>query len=127
MNEVRFMMEVARRMRWARQKRGLTQREVARRTFISPTAYIAYEKGRVSPSITYVMQLCEALGCSIETFIGAQWHDADRALSTELAGLGLDAEAIAAMEDHREMIPALSRMIKHKDFWNMLERMCGGR
>ena len=127
MNEARFMMEVARRMRWARQQRGLTQKEVARKTFISPTAYITYEKGRVSPSIAYVMQLCETLGCSIETFIGAQWKEADKALSTELAGLGFDAEAIAAMKDHREMIPALSRMIKHKDFWNMLERMGGGR
>ncbi len=53
-----------------RQKRGLSQRDVATRLGCSPNVYSRYERNERQPSIEVLIGLSEILGVSVDFIIG---------------------------------------------------------
>lgn len=62
--------EYARR---ARVRAGITIKKLSEMTGIAPNTIIYFEKGRSDPSINNVEILADALGLSIDDYIGHHW------------------------------------------------------
>lgn len=58
------------RLRELRQKKGLTQRELAKRLGISPSAVGMYEQGRREPENSLLSELCRILDTTTDYLIG---------------------------------------------------------
>lgn len=58
-------MDISKKIRAARRKKGLSQRELGLKTGISLGAIQGYEQGRYKPKIEQLTRLSEALGISI--------------------------------------------------------------
>ncbi len=56
--------------RAAREQLGLTQVEVAKLMDLSPIVYNRLERGRMLPSVTTLVRLCETLKASPEVLLG---------------------------------------------------------
>lgn len=61
-------IDIGHRLRVLREERGLTQRELARASRLSPNALSQIERGRVSPSVSTLNRLAAALGVPISIF-----------------------------------------------------------
>jgi len=57
-------------MRESRETRGMSQSELARRTKTSQEAISDYERGVHVPSIYIALDLADALGMSLEEYLG---------------------------------------------------------
>lgn len=63
-------MTVGEAMRAAREKAGLTQSKLSAITGISPTSLNQYEKDKYLPRIDAAEMLADALGISIDEYVG---------------------------------------------------------
>ena len=52
-----------------RQKKGLTQKDLAKMLSICPQAVSKWERGRALPDLTYINELAVCLDCSIEELL----------------------------------------------------------
>ena len=59
-------MAVSDRLKTAREKKGLTQREVAREIGVSQPAYCNFESGYKVPSLVIAKSISNVLGVSID-------------------------------------------------------------
>lgn len=59
-------MDAARIIRIAREKSGLSKRELARRAGTSPAAIVKYESGQMSPTVDTLNRIVEVAGWRIE-------------------------------------------------------------
>lgn len=59
-------MAVSDRLKTAREKKGLTQREVARAIGVSQPAYCQFESGYKIPSLAVAKSISNALGVTID-------------------------------------------------------------
>lgn len=59
-------MAVAQRLKEAREKKGLTQREMARAIGVSQPAYCQFESGYKIPSLAVAKSISNALGVTID-------------------------------------------------------------
>jgi transcriptional regulator with XRE-family HTH domain len=60
--------QVSRNIKSVRQKRGLTQEEIAKNMSISKPTYIQIENNPFKQSITKLIELSDVLDCSIDEF-----------------------------------------------------------
>lgn len=60
--------QVSRNIKAVRQKRGLTQEEIAKNMSISKPTYVQIENNPFNQSIVRLTELADALGCSIDEF-----------------------------------------------------------
>jgi transcriptional regulator with XRE-family HTH domain len=65
-------VDVARRLRQLRESEQISMRELARRSGLSANALSMIERGRVSPSVSTLYKIAEALGVSITRFFGEE-------------------------------------------------------
>ena len=56
-----------------RRERGMTQKELARRLGISPSAVGMYEQGRREPDSTLLSRLASVLECSTDELLGTDY------------------------------------------------------
>lgn len=64
--EDRYHTDAARTLRRARQRAGISLRELARRAGTSHATLIAYESGRKAPSVATFQRILEACGFSVD-------------------------------------------------------------
>lgn len=58
-----------------RERRGITQEELARATGLSNSVYWRLEKGRYdNPPLRYLMNCALALGCSLDDLLEEEWR-----------------------------------------------------
>lgn len=79
-------MDAARIICAARERSGLSKRELARRAGTSPAAIVKYESGQVSPTVDTLGRVLAAAGWEIETSLSAR-QPADRARGEMIADL----------------------------------------
>ena len=77
------MSELGQKIREARKEKGLTLVEVARSAGCSPSFVSGVERGRVSPSITTLKQIANALGVNIVDFFMPSDKDAEPVITRE--------------------------------------------
>jgi transcriptional regulator with XRE-family HTH domain len=65
-------IDVAHRLRQLRESAQISMRELARRSGLSANALSMIERGRVSPSVSTLYKIAEALGVSITRFFGEE-------------------------------------------------------
>jgi len=65
-------IDVAHRLRQLRESEQISMRELARRSGLSANALSMIERGRVSPSVSTLYKVAEALGVSITRFFGEE-------------------------------------------------------
>jgi transcriptional regulator with XRE-family HTH domain len=65
-------IDVAHRLRQLRESEQISMRELARRSGLSANALSMIERGRVSPSVSTLYKIAEALGVSITRFFGEE-------------------------------------------------------
>lgn len=58
------------RLKWMRDCRNITQREIAKQLGIKPQQYARYEKGVNAMPITYLANICRVLNISADYIIG---------------------------------------------------------
>lgn len=63
-------VDVAHRLRQLREGQEISMRELARRSGLSANALSMIERGRVSPSVSTLYKVADALGVSITSFFG---------------------------------------------------------
>lgn len=77
------MNELGEKIRKARKERGLTLVEVARSAACSPSFISGVERGKVSPSITTLKRIANALGATIVDFFMPSDHNAEPVITRE--------------------------------------------
>lgn len=77
------MDELGDKVRRARKERGLTLVEVARSAGCSPSFISGVERGKVSPSITTLKRIANALGATIVDFFMPSDHNAEPVITRE--------------------------------------------
>ncbi|MBS1846817.1 MAG: helix-turn-helix domain-containing protein [Actinobacteria bacterium] len=87
-------------LRAARQRRGLSQTQLARRANVTQPTISAYESGRREPALATLRRLIEATGCRLDTRIIDP--------SEHLRPLP-DSLVTRRLRDHREQIIATAR------------------
>ena len=65
-------IDVGERLRALREQSGLSQRALAAASSLSPNALSQIERGKVSPSVSTLNQLADALGVPITAFFGEE-------------------------------------------------------
>ncbi len=65
-------MRIAMRIKQAREKRGFSQAELARRASLTPAAISQFEAGDREPSLASLGRLANALGASTEHLMGRE-------------------------------------------------------
>lgn len=65
-------MEIARRIKLLRERKGLKQNTLANLAGVSPTYIYQLEHGEKSPTVEYLAYICDALGITLEQFFGPQ-------------------------------------------------------
>jgi transcriptional regulator with XRE-family HTH domain len=93
------------KLREARSRLGLSQRQLAERAGLSPGMLCLIERGEANPSVQSLLGLAEALGLPLASFFDEQ---SDRATPVE-AGLGLSSSC------RRMVLPAEMRPILELD------------
>jgi len=78
---------VGRRIKEARQEKGLTQEQLAERAGVSPTYISVIERGLKSPQLDTFVPVCNALGVSADTLLTDVVDAAALASSNEIAKL----------------------------------------
>ncbi len=96
-----MLRDLAARIRTQREKRGLTQSEVAQALEISPQAVSKWERGENAPDISQLVPLGELLDVSIDWLLGRR--SAPGELSYEKAGVSIDT-AMAAKARMAEIL-----------------------
>ena len=103
--------QIGQRLRIARERLGLTQNEVARRTDIRENSIGRFERGDMVPKTVSVLSLCEALLITPQWLLTGEEVGSDRALpppqglseylaSGEAASLTLDERAALTEMGH---------------------------
>lgn len=69
MNEA-LALTVAKGLRDARLRAGLTHQELAKAVGLAPEAYARMERGKRMPSLPVLASLCLTLGISVEALLG---------------------------------------------------------
>lgn len=62
-------------MRAAREKAGYTKYRLAKETGVCVSSIMNWEAGRTGPSVTAAVLVCDALGISLDEYIGRKKHD----------------------------------------------------
>lgn len=62
--------EIAQRILCAREKSGMTQREVAEQLNVKETTYANWEKGRAQPNVDTIYSLCKLFNESFDEWLG---------------------------------------------------------
>lgn len=62
--------EIGEKIRTVREKKGLTQAELAEKVHVSSSSLCRWEKGEYEPSIEFIEQICIVLGISVEELLG---------------------------------------------------------
>jgi transcriptional regulator with XRE-family HTH domain len=70
-------IDVAHRLRQLRESEQISMRELGRRSGLSANALSMIERGRVSPSVSTLYKIAEALGVSITRFFGEEPAQSD--------------------------------------------------
>jgi transcriptional regulator with XRE-family HTH domain len=99
---------ITRLVRLARQRAGLTQRELSERTGVPQPAIARLESGRASPRAATVEKLLAACGFRL-TIEPRRGEGVDRTALRELLDLTPDARARLAAEEANRVSTALSR------------------
>lgn len=66
------MEEFAKKLREAREKKELSQRDIADAIGVSQPAYQYYEKGFKTPTLFVAKRICEALDISLDYLVGLE-------------------------------------------------------
>ena len=74
--------EIAQRILCAREKNGMTQREVAERLNVKETTYANWEKGRAQPNVDTIYSLCKLFNESFDIWLGLEHSYSDFESST---------------------------------------------
>ena len=64
-NYVQSKEELGKNLRLKRERRGLTQQEVAAKLYVDRSTYAYYETGKTEPSVGTLIQLSEIFGISV--------------------------------------------------------------
>ena len=64
-NYVQSKEELGKNLRLKRERRGLTQQEVAEKLYVDRSTYAYYETGKTEPSVGTLIQLSEIFGISL--------------------------------------------------------------
>ena len=67
---IRVRKEFSSRLKAARLAAGMTQTEVARKSRVNQVTVSAYESGRIDPSLSVLVSLCEILKVSPNELLG---------------------------------------------------------
>ena len=67
-----FEKEFGQRVKAARRKEGLTQREMAEKLFVTPNTVLSWEQGRRQPNLFTVCQLAQILHVSAGYLIAGE-------------------------------------------------------
>ncbi|AEI63440.1 helix-turn-helix domain-containing protein [Corallococcus macrosporus] len=116
MNE-KLASTIGKAARVARERLGLTQVEVAGRMDLSPIVYNRLERGRMLPSVSTLVRLCETLEVSPEVLLGhgapagrararALVRDEEPASLHQLTGLARKLD-----EDQRQALLLLAKLL----------------
>src|ERR1700709_877394 len=76
-------------LRTTRERAGLSQRELARRSGVAPTLISAYENGRRTPSGDALLRLLDAAGASVEVTTSVERSRDAAAQLEQVAALGM--------------------------------------
>ena len=102
-----FMIDIGRRLHWARTSAGLSQKDLAASVGCTSKTIRRYEKSITRPDTRMLYRLATATGTSIETLIGAGERSADASPASRISegdgagGTRIARNAIA----HRSMPP----------------------
>lgn len=104
---------IDKKLKYLRQKLGISQANVAKQVFISQQAYAKYENGKAYPSNEVLLRLCELFGVSADYILGNTVHDASVHHATRIpvygnVAAGIPIEAITDIDDYEEIDSALS-------------------
>lgn len=97
------------KIRMAREARGLSQRELAKRCDLANTTISMIEKGKISPSLSTIKRILDGLSMTLADFFANQPSDSDTIFyrSTELVRLmrhhGVELRQIGADLRSRQM------------------------
>lgn len=64
-NYIQSKEELGKNLRSKRERRGLTQQEVAEKLYVDRSTYAYYETGKTEPSVGTLIQLSEIFGISV--------------------------------------------------------------
>ena len=59
----------------AREKAGLSQKELAKKMGVTPQTLSMYEKNRRNPKLSTIRKFAEAIGVTLSEIIGENWED----------------------------------------------------
>lgn len=65
---------LAKNLKALREKMGISQREVARRLQIQPTAVSAYERGEKLPTVENLIKIADFFDVSTDKILGREWR-----------------------------------------------------
>ena len=71
-------LDVPGRLRAMREARGLTQRDLARRTGLSHTTIAKIERGEISPTIASLQKIVASFNLPVTALISGEAHEAER-------------------------------------------------
>ncbi len=94
-----------------RKKLGLTQKQLAHRLHISPSALGMYEQGRRAPSGDMLVALSAELGVSIDYLLTGRDHGATREAVTLLLMMKKPGRALLEMLTEEEVRCLLDSMV----------------
>lgn len=100
-------MDAALLLRTARQRSGLSVRELARRAGTSHSTLLAYEAGRVAPTVPVLDRIVRAAGLHMEVALVADAYDEHR--GQELVDVLTLADQFPARHDAE---PARARLLR---------------
>ncbi|GIW60251.1 MAG: hypothetical protein KatS3mg087_1317 [Patescibacteria group bacterium] len=114
-NFAEFRKRLGQKFREARIDRGLTNKEVARKTYISKGLLFAYEHGRALPSLENLKTLCEFYELSADELLEIKYNNNYRQL-------GLTLEDLLALKDIIEKEGAPQNLRERVSEWIAMEK-----
>lgn len=86
-----------RQMRAIRERAGLTREELSRRSGVTATTIYNWERGTLGQTLENITAVCDALGISIDEYIGHKPRGARTPLEKELCEMNKNITMLAAL------------------------------
>lgn len=103
----------------ARKERGLTQNELAEELNVHPKTVMNWEQGIATPSLENIMQLSDALECDMDYLTG-KLEQPTHNIQFIHDQTGLTGEAVAKLQENRDLMFVLSLLIEQPGFVSWL-------
>lgn len=103
-------MSFAENLKYLREYNELTQKELAKKSGLSPQCICSLEQGTRSPTGTTLIALAKALDATSDYLLGLEDDFGTRTAAP--MGDSLSAEERKLVEDYRQLSPALKEMLQ---------------